>query len=329
MKSLSNSRKGISIALLSSLFLFTGCSQKNVNNDYTKFYKDTHNSKINNSPQMHKYTMRPYSVFGIKYYPFIANVGDEFEGIASWYGPDFHSKKTSNGEVYNMYDMTAAHKTLPMNTVVRVDNLDNGRSVTVRINDRGPFVRGRIIDLSNKAAHEIDMVRRGTANVKVTVLGYNGEIENRNAPYAAVSNNIVGEPIKKESIDALEPMDIKEDKITSTNIALSAPLEKSSVVTPVVTPKTTVSKPTMIMDSPKAKTVPVAIGNYSIQVGAFSKIEGAIKTANDYQRRFGANKVTYEKVSSLYKVFIKGFNSYEDAQRFKNMNDLGNALIIK
>ena len=103
---------------LLSVFLFTGCSQKSYDVDYDKFYKDTKNSKINNSKEMHKYTMRPYSVFGIKYYPFVANIGDQFDGIASWYGPDFHEKKTSNGEVYNMYDMTAAHKTLPMNTVV-------------------------------------------------------------------------------------------------------------------------------------------------------------------------------------------------------------------
>ena len=98
--------------------------------------------KINNSPEMHRATMKPYSVFGVKYYPEIAKIGDKFDGIASWYGPDFHSKKTSNGEIYNMYDMTAAHKTLPMNTVVRVDNLENGKSTIVRINDRGPFVAG-------------------------------------------------------------------------------------------------------------------------------------------------------------------------------------------
>jgi len=325
LKLLSHSKTGISIALLSSLVLFTGCSQKNVDNDYTKFYKDTHNSKIRNSPQMHKATMRPYNVFGVKYYPFIANIGDDFEGIASWYGPDFHSKMTSNGETYNMYDLTAAHKTLPMNTVVKVENLDNGRSIIVRINDRGPFVSGRIIDLSNKAANDIDMVRRGTANVRITVLGYNGEIENKNAPFSAVNKN-GGD--KKESIDVLEPIDIKEDKISSSNIALSSPIEKSNVTTASVA-KTKISRPSVVVDSPKAKIAPVATGNYSIQVGAFSKMEGATKLANDYQRRFGANKVTYEKVASLYKVFIKGFNSYEDAQRFKNMNNLGNALIIK
>ena len=138
-------RNSLFLSLLLSVFLFTGCSQKNSQADYNKFYKDTKNSKINNSLQMHKYTMKPYSVFGITYYPFVANIGDNFDGIASWYGPDFHSKKTSNGEIYNMYDMTAAHKTLPMNTVVKVENLDNGRVIIVRINDRGPFVKGRIL----------------------------------------------------------------------------------------------------------------------------------------------------------------------------------------
>ncbi len=81
-------------------------------------------------------------------------------------------KKTSNGEVYNMYADTAAHKTLPMNTMVRVDNKENGKSVILRINDRGPFVSGRIIDLSNKAAHDIGMVKKGTVKVEVTVLGF-------------------------------------------------------------------------------------------------------------------------------------------------------------
>ena len=136
MKFISSYLKSSLFLGLLSVFLFTGCSQKSYDVDYDKFYKDTKNSKINNSKEMHKYTMRPYSVFGIKYYPFVANIGDQFDGIASWYGPDFHDKKTSNGETYNMYDMTAAHKTLPMNTVVKVDNLENGRSIIVRINDR-------------------------------------------------------------------------------------------------------------------------------------------------------------------------------------------------
>lgn len=88
-------------------------------------------------------------------------------GIASWYGPQFHGKATANGEVFNMNDLTAAHKTLPFNTVVRVENMDNGKSVVVRINDRGPYIGDRIIDLSRKSAREIDMEDSGTANVQI------------------------------------------------------------------------------------------------------------------------------------------------------------------
>lgn len=86
-------------------------------------------------------------------------------GVASWYGPNFHGKLTANGETYNMNGLTAAHRTLPFNTIVKVENKDNGKSVDVRINDRGPYVDDRVIDLSRKAAREIDMLDSGTANV--------------------------------------------------------------------------------------------------------------------------------------------------------------------
>lgn len=125
---------------------------------------------------MHRATMRPYKIAGKWYHPTVARVGDTQRGIASWYGPKFHARHTSNGEIYDMYASTAAHKTLPMNTMVKVYNLDNGKSTIVRVNDRGPFITGRIIDLSNKAARAIDMVGRGTANVKITILGFNAKI---------------------------------------------------------------------------------------------------------------------------------------------------------
>ncbi|MBO5607022.1 MAG: septal ring lytic transglycosylase RlpA family protein [Treponema sp.] len=89
---------------------------------------------------------------------------------ASYYADKFHGRKTSNGEVFNMYALTAAHKTLPFNTVVKVTNLANGKSVTVRINDRGPFVKGREIDLSKAAAVKLDMIKSGTAKVKLTIV---------------------------------------------------------------------------------------------------------------------------------------------------------------
>jgi len=92
-------------------------------------------------------------------------------GIASWYGPDFNGKLTASGEVYDMNALTAAHKTLPLGTIVEVKNLDNGRTVRLTINDRGPFVRGRIIDLSYRGAKELGVVKKGTARVRVTPLG--------------------------------------------------------------------------------------------------------------------------------------------------------------
>lgn len=91
-------------------------------------------------------------------------------GIASWYGSYFHGRTTANGEIYNMYALTAAHKELPFGTVVRVTHLGNGSSVVVRINDRGPFIKGRIIDLSLRAAEEIGMKSQGVAKVKVEII---------------------------------------------------------------------------------------------------------------------------------------------------------------
>ena len=91
-------------------------------------------------------------------------------GIASWYGPGFHGKRTANGEVYDMHGVTAAHKHLPFGTVVEVENLENGKRVQVRINDRGPFIRGRIIDLSKGAAAQIDLVRAGVAKVNLRIV---------------------------------------------------------------------------------------------------------------------------------------------------------------
>ena len=97
--------------------------------------------------------------------------GDYVEvGVASWYGPNFDGKLTASGEIFNMYELTAAHRTLPFNTILRVTRLDNGKSVVVRINDRGPFKKDRIIDLSYAAALEIDLISSGTALVKVEVL---------------------------------------------------------------------------------------------------------------------------------------------------------------
>jgi rare lipoprotein A len=111
-----------------------------------------------------------YEVFGKRYYLMASSVGYVERGVASWYGPGFHKELTSVREPYDMYGMTAAHKTLPLPAYVRVTNLQNGRSCVVRVNDRGPFVGNRIIDLSYTAAAKLDMLRDGTAMVEVRAL---------------------------------------------------------------------------------------------------------------------------------------------------------------
>jgi rare lipoprotein A len=301
---LSNRIYSVAFLIFCSSFLFTGCSTKQTY-DYSSYRKDTGDKSINNSEAMHRATMRPYNVFGIRYYPFVANVGDQFDGIASWYGPDFHAKKTSNGEIYNMYAMTAAHKTLPMNTVVRVDNLDNGRSTIVRINDRGPFVAGRIIDLSNKAAHEIDMVRKGTARVKVTVLGYNGLIDDKNAPSV---NSIEQKP-------EVEKIEVIEDDVVATNINTNIGM----VSAPITTSKS----------SSKESSKSSSGGKFSIQVGAFSLQAGALKTVDEYKAKFPSKKIEYVENGGIYRVYIRGFSSYDDGQNFKAKNSLTNAIVVQ
>ena len=102
--------------------------------------------------------------------PAFADYVYKSSAVASYYADKFHGRKTSNGEIFNMYALTAAHKTLPFNTKVKVTNLSNGKSVIVRINDRGPFVKGREIDLSKAAASKLDMIKSGTAKVKLTII---------------------------------------------------------------------------------------------------------------------------------------------------------------
>lgn len=273
------------LLLLVGLFLLTtGCSKK------SRYYysskpmskpttysssQDDYNSYI--SKDEYRYAkMNPYVVYGIKYYPRNVNKGDTFHGIASWYGPKFHAKLTANGETYNMYDMTAAHKTLPMNTVVKVTNRNNGLTAVVRINDRGPFVGERIIDLSNAAARKINMVGAGTAPVKIEVLGF-------------YSKNKRHTPRKKE---------IKK---------------QNKVIIPKKIEKTVNS-------------------SYSLQIASFSNIDGAIKIQEKYDKTDGYETVIKDIEDDngrFFKVYLKGFNTMEEARAYKENSMFENAFIVK
>lgn len=136
-----------------------------------------HQTRVIDTPETRelKGWQKPYEVDGKRYNPLRGHQGFSQDGIASWYGKKFHGRLTSNGETYDMYAMTAAHKTLPIGVYVKVTNQRNGLTTVVRVNDRGPFVAGRIIDLSYTAAKKLDVVVAGTAPVHIEALGYRNE----------------------------------------------------------------------------------------------------------------------------------------------------------
>ena len=119
---------------------------------------------------LHKFANRPYTALGKQYVPLTALRPFRERGLASWYGKRYHGQKTSSGEIYDMYAMTAAHPTLPIPSYARVTNLANGKSVVVRINDRGPFREGRVIDVSYVAAHKLGFIQAGQARVEVEAI---------------------------------------------------------------------------------------------------------------------------------------------------------------
>lgn len=154
---------GYCCAALLAVCLLSACAAKHT------YVADTPDSRRPKAWQ------RPYEVNGERYQPLLSHEGFVQDGLASWYGADFHGKRTSNGETYDMYALTAAHKTLPLGVYVKARNKRNGREVIVRINDRGPFVKDRIIDLSYTAAKQLGIADTGTAPVRIEALGYRGD----------------------------------------------------------------------------------------------------------------------------------------------------------
>ncbi len=142
-----------------------------------------------------KDTKRSYTVMGKTYYPMSkVNPGYTESGLASWYGPGFHGKTTASMEVYNMYEFTAAHNVLPLNTLVRVTNLNNKKEALVRINDRGPFVGDRLLDLSLGAAEQLGMVKNGVAPVRIAVIAPGDSPYTSKARAAATRTDTVRAP---------------------------------------------------------------------------------------------------------------------------------------
>jgi rare lipoprotein A len=262
---------------------------------------------------------KPYQIEGAWYYPKVDYDYSE-TGIASWYGPDFHGKATANGEIFDQNALTAAHKTLPMPTIVRVTNLENGRSIEVRINDRGPFKNNRVIDLTRRGAQLLGFEGQGTARVKVQVmkedsillankvggaqLAYAGEPEPQAAgpqPSAAPAGTVVTEKLGAGQT------------ATATTATPVQPKPSNSVVG---LPKPSAAQAAASLPSLNGSVSyqPVKPTNIFIQAGAFLQQSNALKLTQQLAS-LGQTRVTQARVGTqtFYRVRLGPIQKVEDA----------------
>lgn len=274
----------------------------------------------------------PYQISGIWYHPKVDYEYDE-TGIASWYGEQFHAKLTANGELFDMNDLTAAHRTLPMPSLVRVTNLENGRSMVVRINDRGPFAAGRILDLSRRSAQLLGMERNGTAKVRVQILGQESrsiaEALGRGQPEPAMmvasADTIATDAvqIRPDAPNASPRASVAVQALPLYGAA-SAPAAPPQIIAPV-TPGTVVEvakadaerqTAALMPVQPVVTTVPVVPTQIYVQAGAFANVNNAVRLSaalNPVGRAIVAPKQVRDQL--LYRVRFGPFASVEDADR--------------
>ncbi len=218
---------------------------------------------------------KPYTINGQTYYPLAHAHGFRETGVASWYGPGFHGKTTANGEQYNMFDMTAAHRVLPFDTNVKVTNLDNGRSIVVRVNDRGPFVDDRVIDLTKSGAEKLGMMGNGTARVRV------------------------------EAINTINPNPVETLPPIATNTGQAPPK-----TTPAGTQTAEKKLPPAPTPAPSGGN-----GKYYVQVGAFSEKQNAQSLARQINNNGMGSRVQYTADRKLWRVQAGPFSNVAQAEQ--------------
>ena len=250
-------------------------------------------SSPNTSAASQRATMRPYTINGKTYYPTTVSVGDTALGIASWYGPNFHGKKTSNGETYNMNAMTAAHKTLPMNTMVRVTNLSSG---------------ARIIDLSKAAATSIGMIGAGTARVKLEVVGFYGDGKNYQNTGSLSS-----------------PPSVSNSKNWGSGVS-------GAIITAGISSSNEASKNSANFGKISQGQQSFEGGSFMVQIGAFKRLEGAESFKNSNANKYGYKTLirTFDiDGEKIYRVFLSGFRSEAEARDFVKAKHFGGAYIVR
>jgi rare lipoprotein A len=274
----------------------------------------------------------PYQIDGVWYYPAEDYNYDE-TGIASWYGPGFHQKFTANGEIFDQNDLTAAHRTLPMPCFVRVTNLDNGRSIVLRVNDRGPYARGRILDVSRRGAQLLGYEGGGTARVRVQILAQ----ESRDLADAMRR----GGPVMTAQAGLPPPAAAPRETVSSAPLAPPpGPAQTLPPSAPAAPPPAVVAAPpaaapppvepppaeTEVAVAPLAAPVPDPTGQVRqvppkrtsiyVQAGAFANRDNAVRLSNQL-KSFGPSAVSPVTVAGqqLYRVRLGPLGSVEEGDR--------------
>ncbi|MFA6015268.1 MAG: septal ring lytic transglycosylase RlpA family protein [Gallionellaceae bacterium] len=242
---------------------------------------------------LHRYANRPYTALGQTYTPLEAPGNYKEVGIASWYGKKFHGQHTSIGEIYDMYGMTAAHPTLPIPSYARVTHVASKKSVIVRINDRGPFLHGRIIDLSYSAAHKLDIVNKGSDEV---------EVESLSVGDAPVTASVMPDSVKTAAL-AEEPtppiVEVAEVPVVAAPVVVPPPV-------PALAPA----------PAPVAATAPAPAAQIYLQLGAFKQSEGAESFMAKMHSKLGdgGKKISLNQDAGLGRVLLGPYASKEEAR---------------
>jgi len=233
---------------------------------------------------------KPYTIKGRRYYP-KERYNFTQTGTASWYGPNFHGKMTANGEYFDKYDLTAAHRTLQMPSIIRVTNLGNGRSIILRVNDRGPYAHNRVLDVSERAATVLGFKNQGVAKIKLEVL------EEASRHVAALAK------AKKDTTGIEEVFNKTNGRVPRDNVLNQTAVTEDAPVAPVHT-------------ATAAPILPVVQKTY-IQAGAFANESNALALAQKLSS-YGESKVFLSRVNDqpLYRVRVGPFN---DAQHASSM----------
>lgn len=290
---------------------------------------------------LHRFANRPYNVFGNDYVPQTSiELPYDQTGMGSWYGRKFHGQKTSSGEIYDMFAMTAAHPTLPIPSYARVSNPRNGRSVIVRVNDRGPFLHNRVIDLSYVAAHRLGYVQQGSAEVRVEKLTpvLIAQLRNgRAAPVVATST-------PTSPVAAAAPVAVAAVPAAAAAVLATVPAEASlplpsaaevTVVPDVVRPSAVASSVEAI-DTPRAdrsgsaSSAP-AVGGFFLQLGAFSVEDNARAFLSRLSLEFSEQLPNLQIVrrEPLFRLLAGPYRSREEAQvASRRLKDLASVAAV-